>query len=188
MKNFRALLASLIPVFVLCLSAGNTSANTVYGEVFFDGRFTGNARVFGAMTRFNSFSDVMVTGGNGSYQGLPSVPVSMQGFTFSTSLVLDNVWNFSIGDTAYSFDLSSVRIVSRNRSVMTLEGTGTAEISGLQSASGTWTLTANGTTKRFTAAFDPPANAVPDRGATTILLLAGATLLLVGLRRGAVRA
>lgn len=163
----------------LFLATGSATATPVYGTVFFEGSFIPDARVFGSATRFVSFSDVTVTGGTGLYAGLESEEVSMDGFTFAGSPVLD-VWDFTtLAGNIYSFDLSSVQIQSRSRSVLVLTGTGVANISGFDSGAGTWTLTANGNTRHFTAEFDPPfkAAAVPDGGATVGLL--GLALLSV---------
>lgn len=181
MKN----LAVLTLVALSLLGPLAVSATPVSGEVLFSGNFSGDARVFGAATQFRSFSGVNVTGGTGLYAGLPSVPVAMDGFSFTslTSPVLD-VWDFSVNGIVYSFDLGSVEIVSRNRVTLVLQGTGYAHISGLDATAGTWTLTANGNTKTFIAAFDPPAAAavVPDSGATTLGLFA-LTLVLLGVLR-----
>jgi len=183
----RNSLVAVVAILSLAVTAINANATPVSGEVLFAGKFSGNARVFGAMTRFNSFSDVTVTGGSGLYETVPSVPVSMQGFSFTSlpSPVLD-IWEFTAGGITYNFDLSSVEIVSRDRGTMVLQGTGFAQISGFESAAGTWTLTAYGSSKTFTAAFDPPTG-IPDGGATTVGLLGLSLMLLSVLRKTAVR-
>lgn len=182
----------LCTVCGLLLTSASATATPVNGTVFFEGSFEVNARVFGAATRFNSFSGVTVTAGNGLYADVPvGTPVSMVGFSYLSFAPVDNQWEFSFDGNTYSFDLNSVHIDSQSRAVLVLSGTGIAHITGSDPTPGTWTLTANGNTETFTAEFDPPYGVivvgVPDGGATTFGLLGLASLSLGLLRRIAAR-
>jgi hypothetical protein len=179
----KTTLASAVAVAGLLSSVslgfGTASATSVSGNIYLEGSFSVNARVFGAATAFNSFSGVTVSGADGGYSGVGvGTPVPMTGFSFLDFSPVQNEWSFSFDGNTYSFDLSSVHVDSRSRSLLVVSGTGIAHIGGLSDAAGTWTLTANGTTKQFTAQFDPPADAIPDGGATTLCLLGLATIAL----------
>jgi hypothetical protein len=177
----------------LLFTTVNVGATPIGGEVSFAGSFVPNARIFGAMTRFDSFSDVTVTGTQGLYAGTESAAVTMNGFTFLdfTPPVL-NEWEFTMGGRTYSFDLDSLHIDTQNRGWLVLSGTGVARITGYDPTPGTWSLTAYGSSKTFTATFDPPSangavEPLSDGGATTLGLLGFASVLLGLLRRNVVR-
>jgi hypothetical protein len=101
------------------------------------------------------------------------------------------VLSFDFGGRAYSFDITSVTIVSQTSTTLDLTGKGIAAITGFQDTLGTWTLTdaAEDATHTFnfsaTVPTAAPATLLPEPDPALLMLIgAGSFGLARCARRG----
>ena len=123
-----------------------------------------------------SFSGYSITSGTGAYFGAAGTTVDQfNGFTFGPFFTSPNpnLWNFHIGSAVYSMTGATLTSIIRNTGsgILTLQGTGVANISGYDATPGTWVITATATQTGFN--FSSTTTAVSD-GGTTLMLLGGA--------------
>ena len=166
---------------LLCQQA---AAIPIAGEISFTGKYTLDNADLALATAFTSFSNVLVSDGTGDYVGTTGASVNYSPFVFDPLAAsgVTPLWEFTLGGTAYSFDLLSVSVMTpRNPYFLVLNGSGTANITGFDSTPGEWILSANsfGTTFSFSASNQAH---VPEGGAT-IALLGLALVGVEGLRR-----
>jgi hypothetical protein len=163
-------------------------ATPITGDINFDGIAVTNTGSLGTATSFRSISDVTVVPvEDGNYTGTTGAAVTFTPFSFSAAGVTP-LWTFTVGAVTYSFDATSITIVTQKVGFLNLQGNGWAYETGFTPTYGTWTITDTGlkSTVTFgsTASFPPPS--VPDSGATALLIglgLAGVAVGLVAQRR-----
>lgn len=128
----------------------------------------------------SSIDDGIVTTGFGDYAGVvPGTFVDFNNFVFSPLVSGTQLWTFSSGSNTYSFTMSTISIVNQTTSIISLEGTGIASITGLDDTAGTFTLTLNQSGRAFS--FSSSAAVVPVPAA--LWLFASGLLGLVGTAR-----
>lgn len=117
----------------------------------------------------------------GSYLGVGdlSTKVTFTPFSFSDSSVIP-LWTFTAGTVTYSFDATSVQVVSRDANHISLAGSGIAHISNLDDTTGSWSINLGPdyTGSHFTFG---ASTAVPDGGMTAMML--GVGFIVLGLLR-----
>jgi hypothetical protein len=191
------LIKFLIATAVMASLSMTAQAQPVNGSISFSDQFTANGPLSSA-TALTSIFGVKVSNISGDYtlgaivpgNPGPGTPVNFAGvtpgtpFTFSPipGAAFANFWSINIGGTTYSFDVTATTYCQQTSQTITLEGTGTAYITGVINrtpTAGTWNLTLNqnGGLLNFSGGVSTPG--VPD-GGTTVLLL-GAALSTLGL-------
>ena len=145
-------------LFILCVlvvalvgfTAFNAGATLISGDISLSGTsITNNSTDLTSATAFTAFSNIVVstTGGSGDYiPGIVGQSVTMTPFMFSPSLSpnpLVPLWTFTFGGNTYNFDATSAVISSAISNSITMGGTGTAYITGLDPTPGTWVLSVN---------------------------------------------
>jgi hypothetical protein len=182
----KLLMVCSLVVASLGIMTFSASAAPITGAISFSGTDTQNNPDLLVATAFNSFTNVVVstTGGTGSY--LPvnlGQAVTFSPFTFSPSLFPNplQLWTFADGGKTYSFEATGVVVDFHNSNTLTLEGTGTAYVTGFDPTPGKWYFSANnaGGTASFSVSTD--ATAVPEP--TSLLLLGFGLVGLVGVRK-----
>lgn len=170
-------------------------AMPINGAISFSDNYTINTSSLATATAITSITGVTVSGATGDYSGIASgttvdfsTVTGVHPFTVNPSTPYAGLWTITAGATTYSFDVNSTSIISQTSTTLSLEGMGTAYISGgtYDPTGGTWNLTLNknGGLLNFSGGA-----AVPDSGATALLL--GLGLLGLGMaarRRKAVKA
>ncbi len=155
----------------------------ISGDINFDGVATTNTGSLATATAFTSISGVTVVPvEDGNYAGTTGAPVTFTPFSFSAAGVTP-LWTFTWGGITYSFDATSITIVSQKVGFLNLEGNGWAMETGFDATAGTWSITDTGT--KATVTFGSAAT-VPDSGATALLIglgLAGVAAGLVAQRK-----
>ena len=173
-------------------ACASVQANPINGEISFDGAVTLNGSLATA-TKITGYSNLTVEGGleTGTYaplnagggngvNGISGLDFSTFGFggNVLAPSPLSPLWTVSFGGNVYSFDATSVQIVTQITGFLNLSGSGVAYLNGGDATLGTWTITDTGATgPKFT--FGSSA-VVPDSGTTVGLLgagLAGCALL-----------
>jgi hypothetical protein len=183
-------MTALVAAFTgLCVSV---QANPINGDISFDGAVTlnGSLKTATAITGYSSltvlggletgtYAPLNAGGGNG-VNGISGLDFSTFGFggNVLTPSPLSPLWTVNFGGNVYSFDATSVQIVTQINSFLNLSGNGVAYLNGGDATLGTWTITdTTGSGLKFT--FGSSA-LVPDSGTTVGLLgagLAGCALL-----------
>ena len=166
--------------------ANQANAIPIQGTINFGG---GGALIntpdnLAAATTIMGIAGDTVSGGyaapTGDYAGLTGDAV-----TFTTPLVFSPfsglttpLWTVSVGAVQYTFDITTLTIVTQSSTLLDLEGQGIAAIigSGYDPTAGSWTIqvTGSGTNLSFQSTA-----AVPDSSSTAMLI--GMGLLGVGL-------
>jgi hypothetical protein len=158
----------------------STQATLITGGISFDGGYTVDTGVLGTANAFSTFSTVTVSPGPvGSYVGTAGQSVTMSPFSFASFSPVTPLWTFTTGGNTYSFDLTVLSIDKHTSSTLELSGTGTLHITGFDDTASDWVFTANSLGGTFS--FSSSNGAVPDGGATMLLL--GATLSSLALIR-----
>lgn len=117
----------------------------INGTIYFAGSYAVNGPLTNA-TAFTNFSSVSVSGGQaGPYTNAPfSTPVSYRPFTFNPPAApVTPLWSFTNGGVIYSFDATSMTVVTQSASFLNILGTGIAHITGYADTPGTWTIAAS---------------------------------------------
>jgi len=169
-----------------------THAIPITGSVDMGGTATLNNTQLGSATAATSFTSVTVGGvPTGAYTGTFHDSVSWSGFSWPSSATVAPLWTFVDAGTGwtYSFTLKNVSVKSQDNTFLNLLGSGLLDITGTGSpydeTSGAWSFTISnpdgGAHANFAFTFANSQTAVPDGGATAMLLGVG----LLGL--GAIR-
>jgi hypothetical protein len=192
MKKLTQKLSIAVVVGLLtCIEAGAVPIN---GSIAFGGTATATT---GAATTITPSNPWAALSGTDDYAAVPFLTATMfsaisyTGTGVGATLVGGPViplWTFTLaGPVVYSFDLltlTSGTTILGPLSSVALSGTGTAKIDGFDDTVGTWTLSGTGTGGALTFAFSTTTatgTAVPDGGATIMLL--GAGVLALGVMR-----
>jgi hypothetical protein len=179
--NMKSKLIKLLIVGAVIAFVGSSvpvQAIPIVGDISFGGSYTVDNPNLTIATKFITFSSVIVIPiEHGDYVGTAGNSVTFTPFTFSppTTPVVP-LWTFTIGPTTYSFNALTMTVPYKSSSLLDIQGTGTAYITGRDPTPGIWNVTANKAGASFS--FSSSA-AVPD-GGTTVLLL-GAALSALGL-------
>ena len=170
---------------MLCL-AFSVRAAQITGDITLSGAYTINGGNLGIATAFNGFTGVRVADATGSFTGTDGDIVrTMRGFGFKpANLPTSTTWSLTAGLTKFDFELTSLTIGLEGKTLLELSGTGIVQGTGFTDTAATWTFTANNGRGELTIdppPLDPGQNAVPDGGATVLLL--GIALSGLGLIR-----
>lgn len=170
--------------------AVTVQATPISGTIDMGGTAILNNVALGSATAATSFTGVTVGGiPTGNFAGTFGTSVAWSGFGWNPFVppVPQPLWSFVFAGKTFTFDLTSVTIVSQSNTFLNLLGGGTLKETGFDNTSGAWSFTIsnpNGdphATFAFTFANSQTAN-VPD-GGTTVLLLGAALSGLALLRR-----
>jgi len=185
-KSLTLLPAGIAAATLIALSVGVAQANAIVGQIGFSGEVefdTGNIETATAIT---GFLDETVIGRSGAYLPIPKfTPATFTPFVFNpASLPVSPLWEVIYDGVTYSFDLTSVVIDEQDTDSLVLKGTGTLQIAGgltsYDPTPGTWVLSANNSGGSINF-YSADSTAVPDNGATVMLL--GASLVGLGVAR-----
>lgn len=178
------------------VSANNVSAVSISGDIAFGtavgaswtpadnalntGVSTLNADgvVFNDGIDVSSIDEGVVTNAFGDYAGTLGTFVDFNDFVFDPLTPGTALWTFTPGLT-YSFSMDTITIVSQTSNSISLEGTGTASITGLDDTGGDFTLTLNQNGQAFS--FSSSASVVPVPPA--VWLFGSGLLGMVGIAR-----
>ena len=188
MKN---ILKSAVTVGALAFSLSQASATSITGTINLATTkdITVNSTDFTTVT-FVDFapnsSDIslganaIVTSGTGSFTGLGGTTALFSDFTVGGPAVTP-LWQ--LGVPGWSFDLLSSANTSLDNNTLRVQGTGTLHGPGLSDTPGVFIFSANrsGGGSQISFSFSGSTTAVPDGGATVILL--GTGLVGIGLIR-----
>lgn len=178
-KSLKPVLASAVLGTLLGASTTLLAAPSINGVVEFVGGATLNGPL-GTATAFTSIfgpsgtGDPLVRiGATGSYSGVAAgTPTHFTLFSFNPSAATPfTLWNFTVGATVYSFDVTSLSISSQTSSFLDLEGTGVAHISGYEDTVGSWSLTDTGAGTSRVFSFGEHTTVVPEPS-TAVLMMA----------------
>lgn len=187
----RFVAVSAVLMTAIFVAASDSEATSISGSVSFSGGWapTGGTGIADA-TGINILGDSAIvlcaqtpwdpcTGDYASLTG--AITADYNDFTFNplgppVGGPVAPLWEFTyLGDT-YNFDLETVVITAQNASGISLIGTGTLRITGLDDTKGTWSFSGDTSGGKF--AFSSTAS-VSDGGSTVAFL--GLGMLVVGL-------
>jgi hypothetical protein len=181
---------TLLAMAVVGATVFTARAIPVTGGISFTGSATIDSSSLSNATAFTGISAVVLGGSQtGSYASVdPGTVTTWTPFTFSVSSVTP-LWTFTVGSIVYSFDATTVTVVTQDSMFLNIVGEGLARITGMDDTVGTWSITATGGTSTFIFGAEsvtpPESPGVPDSGVTAILLgmaLSGLALLRKGVR------
>lgn len=132
----------------------------------------------------------------GSYAGTGGAAVEWKAFNWSPISVLPiaSLWEFTSGGRTYSFDLSTLTVLTHDENFLDLRGTGTLRISGsdptYEDASGLFTFQINSSSGVGANAFFQfqSSNSTPDGGTTALLIGVGLVAMSVAAHRRRLKA
>jgi hypothetical protein len=183
LKYFAVSAAALMAAGLMTVQATGIS-----GEVDMSGTVTLNNTSLGSASAATAFSSVTVGGApTGNYAGTFGSSVTWSGFSWPSVVTVSPLWTFISGGNTFSFDLSSVAVVTQNNTFLNLLGSGTLKETGFANTSGSWSFTISNPTGGSHADFmftfaNSQTAAVPD-GGTTVILLGAAISGLALLRK-----
>ena len=174
-------LTTLLATGALVLGLQQAQAAQITGSIDMSGTATLDNVSLGSATKATSFSAVTVGGTpTGSFTGTSGNSASWNAFTFGSSADVTPLWTFTDAGTGwtYTFDLDSNTIVSQDNFFLNLRGSGVLDITGAGSpyvpTTGAWSFTISNSTggdhANFQFTFANSQTAVPDGGATALLL------------------
>ena len=171
-------------VLAMALNAGVAKAAPISGSINFDGVATTDTGNLSAATAFTSiYGTAVVAGETGNYSAIPTVtPVTFTPFSFTAGGVTP-LWTLTYGGLVYSFDATSIHVNAQNANFLNISGTGIANITGMTSTSGVWSITDTsvGGGPIFTFGGDSAVSGVPDSGTTALLIVLGFAGIGMGL-------
>jgi hypothetical protein len=155
-------------VGVICLVVADLSQNVlaapppINGAIYFAGSYAVNGPLTNA-TAITNFSNVSITAQGGVYTNPPfGTPVSYRPFTFNPPAALvAPLWSFTNGGVIYSFDATSMTVVTQSSTFLAIQGTGIAHITGYADTPGTWTFGAPPPPNSFSSSAAPNVTNVP---------------------------
>lgn len=164
-------------------------ATPITGSVSISGGAVFDTTNLATATKVTSFNSALVSSDTGAYAGTFGDAVTYKPFGFNPSTApITSLWSYTDAGTGYTYslDLTSLSIAKQTSSDLILAGTGTLNITGSGSpfvaTNGSWRFTVNdssgGNTGNYTFGFSSSDSAIPDSGATGLLL--GLGLVTVG--------
>ncbi|HEU6449353.1 MAG TPA: hypothetical protein VFV23_13030 [Verrucomicrobiae bacterium] len=185
--NLESLLWTGIACAILGCAATIVQADSITGGISFGGTFTVDTPDNLAAADWIQFGNVQVVDANGNYDGTGGTPLDVAHSGAFGPITLNPLqstiiplWTFQIGNVLYGFDATSVSVPFTSATVLVVEGSGIAHITGFADTAGTWNITANqagGVTFSFSSSTAVDPDPVPDGGMTVILLGAGLSAL-----------
>lgn len=173
-------LVMLLAAGALVVGAQQLGAVPITGTVDMSGTVFLDNTALGDADGATAFSNVTVGGiPTGSFTGTAGQSVAWSGFDWNPSNTpILPLWTFTAGTLTYSFDLNSVSVVSQDNFFLNLVGQGELSITGVGSpyedTAGNWSFTisnpSGGAHANFAFTFANSQTAVPDGGATALLL------------------
>lgn len=170
-------------------AVATVQAIPITGEIDQSGTATLNNVNLGLASAATAFTGVTVGGTpTGSFTGTVGTGVTWSGFSWPGGSA-NPLWTFMSGGWTYTFVLLTDSVSSQSATFLNLLGSGTLSITGAgspySSTTGAWSFTisnpSGGDNANFDFTFANSQTAVPDGGATAILL--GTALSAVGLLR-----
>jgi hypothetical protein len=183
MKLSKTILAVLATGALSCaLFSQQAQATTINGDIQFAGSAQFDTNSLLTATTVVSWINAHTEAGNtGDFSGiLINTPVTMgASWIFSPSTPTPGLW--SVG--GFTFDLLSSTVVMQTASTLAIEGAGIVSGNGFDPTAMDWSFTtqSSGGRTRTTFSFSANGVAVPDGGATVMLL--GAALGSLGMAR-----
>src|ERR1700683_4789755 len=111
---------------------------SISGDINFDGIATTNTGNLATATSFTSISGVSVVPvEDGTYTGTTGAPATFTPFSFSAASVTP-LWTFTWGGITYTFNATSVTVVTQIKGFLNLQGSGWATATGYANTAGTW--------------------------------------------------
>ena len=161
----------------------SVQATAITGTIRMNGDVVLDQQDLATATAATGFSGVTVSGSpTGSFTGTGGAAVTWAPFAWNpTTLPVGALWTFMSGGNTYSFDLTSISGYSQDSTVLVVTGAGTVSISGgaYDPTPANWSFTvtdtSGGTGGSFTFGFADSNTAVPDGGATAMLMGAALT-------------
>jgi hypothetical protein len=178
MKNsIKALMAAFAVVLLACSAA---QAVPITGQVTMAGTATLNNMNLNLATAATAFTGVTVIApATGSYATTAGSAVTFNPFAWSpSSAPVSPLWSFVSGGRTYTFNLSSLSVVSQSSSFLNIAGIGSLTISGVGPAfdptTGAWSFSivnpGGGASANFQFGFVSSNNALPEGGSALALL------------------
>jgi hypothetical protein len=171
-------------------------ASMAQAAVYINGNisFSGGATLNGPLTTATAFDSFfgpvgpgtgvpVVSGATGNYAGVPGgTAATFTPFTFNPAPAgTIPLWNFTLGPTSYSFQITSLVVISQNASFLNIQGTGVANITGFDATPGTWSITDTGFGGAPVLTFGAGVSVVPEPSASALLV--GLGLVSFAVRR-----
>lgn len=193
-NNMNKTLLTVLTGAALSFAVQQAEAATITGSIDMSGTAILDNTSLGSATKVNSITGATVGGiPTGSFTGTGGDSVNWNGFGWNPSTTpVTPLWSFTDAGTGstYSFTLNSISVESQSNTFLNLLGNGKLSITGGTAAAddtyGKWSFTISNPTggkhSNFAFTFANSQTAVPDGGATAMLLGAG-FLGLAGLRR-----
>lgn len=179
MKSFLKVLPVLGATLALATNA--VALPMINGSISMSGGVALDSTMLSTAKAATSFTSVTVQPTpSGTFTGTAGSSVTYNPFVFNPAGVPVNpLWTFTSGGNTYTFNLDTLAIVTQNNMDLILSGFGTLMATGYADTPGNWRFTVNdssgGHTGSFDFAFSSTDHALPDGGATAMLLGLGLT-------------
>ena len=183
MKNLsKTLLTTLAVGLISCgMFVQQAQADQIQGDINFTGQVTYDTGNVGTANSVTGWFNTFVGTASGDFSGLDGAAA-----TFTAPWVFDppspRVPLWTVG--GFTFDLTTSSIVFQTTSfggILVVQGNGIITAAGFDPTAGTWSFTSNGPGADGQFSFSAGTSAVPDGGATVMLL--GLALAGVGALR-----
>jgi hypothetical protein len=188
---------SRLAFLIVALAAADCArAGFITGSINFDGVASTNTGNLGSATAYTAITMTStVPGATGDYAGVPIfLPVSFTPFAFSAPSVAP-LWVFDSGGSTYAFVATTIDVAFQDSLFLNVHGFGLAYISSITGTPynpldtsgwtpGVWSITDTsvGSGPVFTFGSDAlETGAVPDRGATAMLIALGLAMIGIGM-------
>jgi hypothetical protein len=178
MKNsMKALMAAFAVAILACATA---QAVPITGQVTMAGTATLNNMNLNQATAATAFSGVTVINPTtGSYAGSQGTSVTFNPFSWNpSSAPVSPLWSFIFSGRTFTFNLTSLTVVSQSSTFLNIAGIGTLTISGagptFDPTVGAWSFSivnpGGGASSNFQFGFVSSNNALPEGGSALALL------------------
>jgi hypothetical protein len=128
------------------------------------------------------FDEVFTIGASGYFAGVQSLTqVTVKALELDSFVAQRPFWTLNSGGQDYSFDLTSVNVVSRTPTALQLAGSGLL-YSGSDQSVGNWTLGINGNGTGIAVSFTTAETGSVPEGGNTVWLLLLAIIAVASLR------